>query len=113
MVTETGTTAVPLAADATPTPVDVSRLLVASEVPNGPVPLGLWALYDTHHSVARLSAQLKDGQSVTAQGVALHGQPGALFMVMAPRDQVTQLLVHPPHGAATSYSATNPPGYRR
>lgn len=113
MVTASGSTAVPLAAPPTPRPVDVSQLLGASEVPGGPVLLGLWALNDPQGTVAGLSAELRDGRSLPADAVDLPAHQGRLFLLLAPRDQVSQLTVRPAHGSPVQYSSANPPGYRQ
>jgi hypothetical protein len=93
-------------------PVDVSRLPFAADLGPGRR-VGLWVLYDARHAVAGLSAELSTGQSLPAEAVDLRKHSGTLFLVLAPRDQVEQLTVHPVQGAATTYSQTNPPGYRR
>jgi len=109
MATGTGTAAAPLPASGTPKPVDLSRLL-PGEV-RGQV--ALWALFDPHHSVADLSAQLNDGRSVAARVVALHGHQGTVYLVLAPRTELARLAVRPIQGTTRSYTAVNPPGWRQ
>lgn len=93
-------------------PADVGHLIPAG-VDGKRGRVGLWALYDAHHSVAGLSAELKGGRSLPAEAVDLHGQQGTLYLLLAPRDEVIGLTVQPMRGAPVKYSSQNPPGYRQ